>query len=214
MKFALVEDQVMFRNLLRRMLVESRGGDIVIECGTLAELRAQSALLRTVDLLLLDIRLPDGDGVAFVEELTTGKIGVPVLLLSASTEDFVIHRVSRSFVQGFVHKDDPTDHLLTAIDVVVGGGSYFSPRFRAKLAEMARLPANFLKVLSPREQQLLKLLGAGYSDSEVASSVGLSMKTVETHRYNIMSKLDLHSAQQLQAYALKAGFTSVGELHS
>src|ERR1019366_3160821 len=70
MKFALVEDQVMFRSMLRRLLVEDCRGRVVLEAGTLAEVRANMDVLRTVDLVLLDIRMPDGDGVDFVQELS------------------------------------------------------------------------------------------------------------------------------------------------
>src|SRR4051812_3848651 len=106
MKFVLVEDQVMFRALIKRLLVEDCQGQIVLEAGTLAEVRANLPILRTADMVLLDIRLPDGDGIDFVDELIKAQIATPVLLFSSSCEDYVVHRVSRAFVQGFVHKDE------------------------------------------------------------------------------------------------------------
>ncbi len=212
MKFALVEDQVMFRSLLRRLLVEECHGKVVLEVGSLAELRASSELLATVDLLLLDIRLPDGDGVDFVDEMTNRKLAVPVLLFSSSCEDYIVHRVARSFVQGFVHKDEEPKVLLTAIQMVAAGGAFFSPRFVERQRALAKAPDTFEKKLSPREQELLRYIGAGYSDAETAAALGLSASTAQTHRRNVMEKLNLHSAKELQAYALKAGFTTVDRL--
>jgi DNA-binding NarL/FixJ family response regulator len=213
MKFVLVEDQVMFRGLLRRLLVEDCKGKVVLEAGTLADLRLNLHALRGADLILLDIRLPDGDGIDFIDELVKAHIGTPVLLFSASCEDYIVHRVSRSFVQGFVHKDEDPKVLLTAIQMVVAGGAFFSPRFVDRQRQLAGDQTSFEKLLSPREQDFLKLIGAGYSDAEAASTLGLSAETARTHRRNIMAKLNLHSAQELQAYALKAGFTTVNRLN-
>jgi DNA-binding NarL/FixJ family response regulator len=213
MKFAVVEDQVMFRTLLKKLLVEECKGKVVLECGTLAELRANMAKLGAVDLVLLDIRLPDGDGVDFTDEMSKAHVSAPVLLLSSSCEDYIVHRVSRSYVQGFVHKDEDPKVLVTAIQTIAAGGAFYSPRFVERRQKLSKEPASFEKLLSMREQELLRLLGAGYTDAEVGSALGLSMGTVQSHRRNVMAKLDLHSAQEMQTYALKAGFTTIDRLH-
>ena len=203
----------MFRSLLRRMLIEECRGDILLEVGTLAELRANQKKLASADLLLLDIRLPDGDGLDFVEEMVKGHVATPVLLFSSSCEDYIVHRVSRSFVQGFVHKDEEPKVLLTAIQMVVAGGAFFSPRFVDRQRQLANSSESFDKLLSPREQSLLCFIGAGHTDAEAAAALGLSAETARTHRRNVMAKLNLHTAQELQAYALKGGFTTVGRLN-
>jgi DNA-binding NarL/FixJ family response regulator len=212
MKFALVEDQVMFRSLLRQLLVAECRGQIAFEVGSLAELRANIAMLSTVDLLLLDIRLPDGDGFDFLEDLTRQHLSVPVLLLSSSCEDYVVHRVSRSFVQGFVHKDEDTKILLTAVQMITAGGAFFSPRFTERKRALMHADGSFDKKLSAREQEVLGLIGAGFSDAEVAATLGISASTAQTHRRNVMGKLDLHTMQDIQTYALKTGFTTTDRL--
>ena len=214
MKFALVEDQVMFRGFMRRLLVDDCKGQMVLEVGSLAELRVNLSALREADLLLLDIRLPDGDGIDFVAELVEAHMPTPVLLFSSSCEDYIVHRVSRSFVQGFVHKDEDPKVLMTAIQMIAAGGAFFSPRFVDRQRHLARDQSSFDKLLSSREQDFLKLMGAGYSDTEAAAALGLSASTAQTHRRNVMAKLNLHSAQELQTYALKAGFTTIDRLHS
>jgi len=202
----------MFRRMMRRLLIEDCHGEVVLEVGTLGELRANLEVLRGVDLLLLDIRLPDGDGVDFIAELSNAHIPVPVLLCSSSCEDYIVHRVSRSFVQGFVHKDEEPQVLLTAIQMITAGGAFFSPRFVKRQRELAHDQSAFTKLLSDREQELFRLFGAGYTDAEVAATLGLGTSTVTTHKRNVMMKLDLHSAQDLQKYALKAGFTTPDRL--
>jgi len=214
MKFVLVEDQIMFRTLIRRLLIEDCKGKVVLEAGTLAELRANLPVLRGADLLLLDIRLPDGDGVDFVDELVKAHMPTPVLLFSSSCEDYMVHRVSRSFVQGFVHKDEDPKVLLTAIQMIAAGGAFFSPRFVDRQRQLAGDLRSFDKLLSSREQDLLRLIGAGFTDAEVASTLGVGQGTVQSHRRNVMAKLNLHSAQDLQAFALKTGFTTIDRLHS
>ena len=213
MKFVLVEDQVMFRGLIRRLLVDECRGKILLETTTLAELRANLDKLRLADLLLLDIRLPDGDGLDFVDEMVKEHVATPVLLFSSSCEDYIVHRVSRSFAQGFVHKDEEPKVLLTAIQMVSAGGAFFSPRFVERRRQLERNQTSFDKLLSPREQELLRYIGAGYTDAEAAAALGASAGTVQTHRRNVMMKIGVHSAQELQAYALKAGFTTIARLH-
>jgi len=214
MKFVLVEDQVMFRGLIRKMLVEECQGKILLETSTLAELRVNLDKVRAADLLLLDIWLPDGDGLEIVREMSAALIATPVLLFSSSCEDYIVERVNKSFAQGFVHKDEDPKVLLTAIQIVAAGGAFFSPRFVDRRRQLENNPESFDKLLSKREQELLCFLGAGYSDTEVAAVIGASAGTVQTHRRNIMMKLSVHTAQELQAYALKSGFTTVARLQS
>jgi DNA-binding NarL/FixJ family response regulator len=160
MKFVLVEDQVMFRGLIRKLLVEECRGKILLETTTLAELRANLDKVRQADVLLLDIRLPDGDGLDFVDEMSAAHVATPVLLFSSSCEDYIVHRVGRTFAQGFVHKDEEAKVLLTAIQMVAAGGAFFSPRFVERRRQLEKSPGNFAKLLSPREQELLRYIGA------------------------------------------------------
>lgn len=202
----------MFRSLLRRLLVVECKGQVALEVGSLTELRANIPVIARVDLLLLDIRLPDGDGIDFLDDLTGQHVSVPVLLLSSSCEDYIVHRVSRSFVQGFVHKDEDPKVLLTAVQMVTAGGTFFSPRFTERKRALVGEKESFEKKLSAREQEIFQLLGTGFTDSEVAATLGISASTAQTHRRNIMEKLDLHTAKDLQTYALKAGFTTTNRL--
>lgn len=96
--------------------------------------------------------------------------------------------------------------------MVAAGGAFFSPRFVERQRALTNTPGSFEKKLSPREQELLRFIGAGYTDAEAAAALGLTASTAQTHRRNVMAKLDLHTAKELQAYALKAGFTTIDRL--
>jgi DNA-binding NarL/FixJ family response regulator len=98
--------------------------------------------------------------------------------------------------------------------MIAAGGAFFSPRYVERQRALARDQTSFDKLLSPREQDFIKLIGAGYTDAEAAAALGLGASTAQTHRRNVMAKLNLHSAQELQTYALKAGFTTIDRLHS
>ncbi len=102
--------------------------------------------------------------------------------------------------------------LISAIESVMQGGCYFGHTVQQLRRQMGHNPECFSKVLTDKEQEVLELLGQGLSNEEAAPMLALSPETVQTHRRNIMKKLGLHNAMQLQSYALKRGFTSVTDL--
>ncbi len=102
--------------------------------------------------------------------------------------------------------------LVSAIDTVMQGGCYFGHTVQQLRRQMGHNSENFSRILTDKEQEVLELLGQGLTNEEAAPMLALSPETVQTHRRNIMRKLGLHNAMQLQSYALKRGFTSVNEL--
>ena len=159
------------------------------------------------DLVFLDIDLPDGDGLDVVDRITKAVPRVKIVVLSAHTDDFSLHRCFSRHLQGFVDKNEQAiDAVTEAIGAVAKGGSYFSPAVLRGRVAMRENPNAFVKVLSSREQELLRLLGQGLSNEEVAAMVGLSPNTVQNHRRNILGKLGLHSTPELIRYAAEHGF--------
>lgn len=212
LRCGLVEDQGMFREWLRGILGERCSAVVEFEGKCLADVFKSIESLRSLDILLLDVRLPDGSGLRVVPELVKARIEVPVLLLTSSEESFIVHQAARSFVQGYVHKDEDADILVAAVLAVANGGSYFSPKSSERRRKLMADERCFDKLLSPREQQLISLLGAGFSDDEIAPLHSLSAGTIHAHRRNIMAKLNLHTAQELTRFALLHGFTAKEEL--
>jgi len=211
-RVVLVEDQVMFRSSLSILLQTKLGATVVGEYGSgFAFLEAQPTL-GAIDLILLDIQLPGDDGITLAGRFAALIPGVKVILLSSIREDYLLNKALQSGADGYVHKDDSPEALAGAIQTVMQGGCYFGYTVQQLRRQMGVDPDCFTKVLSGKEQEVLELLGQGLSNEEAAPMLALSPETVQTHRRNIMRKLGLHTALQLQAYALKRGFTTVSEL--
>jgi two-component system response regulator NreC len=214
-KILVVEDHQLIREML------------VVTCGQLA-VGAQVAgastgaegvrLCRELqpDLLFLDLALPDGDGLDFLPQLFSACYSAKVIALTSHADEFTLHRALRAHVHGFVDKNEqPLKVLREAIATVMEGRPYFSSAAQRLRAAMRNDPAEFIKVLSEREQQLLALMGAGLTNEDIGAKIGLSAGTVKNHRLNIMNKLDLHSTPELMRYAVEKGLTrSERSLHA
>jgi DNA-binding NarL/FixJ family response regulator len=212
LRIVIIEDQVMFRSALA-VTVESKIKATVIGAygsGYLF-LDAQPNLGK-IDLVLLDIQLPGEDGITLAGRFRTLLPETRVILLSSVKEDYLLHKALMSGADGYVHKDDSMEALASAIETVMQGGCYFGNTVQQLRRQMGNNPGSFSKILTDKEQEVLELLGQGLTNEEAAPMLALSPETVQTHRRNIMRKLGLHSALQLQSYALKRGFTSVTEL--
>jgi two-component system NarL family response regulator len=211
-RVVLIEDQVMFRSSLNVLLQTKLGATVIGEYGSgFAFLEAQ-ATLGPIDLILLDIQLPGDDGITLAGRFTAQFPDVKIILLSSVREEYLLHKALQSGAHGYVHKDDSPDALAGAIQTVMQGGCYFGYTVQQLRRQMGVDPDSFAKVISEKEQEVLELLGQGLTNEEAAPLLALSPDTVQTHRRNIMRKLGLHNAMQLQAYALKRGFTTVSEL--
>jgi two-component system NarL family response regulator len=212
LRIAIIEDQVMFRTALTVMLESKMQASVIggYTSGT-AFIEALPSLGK-VSLILLDIQLPGEDGITLAHRFAEMLPDTKVILLSSVKEDYLLHKALNSGADGYVHKDDSADSLISAIDTVMQGGCYFGQTVQQLRRQMGHNPDSFTKILTDKEQEVLELLGQGLSNEEAAPLLALSPETVQTHRRNIMRKLGLHSALQLQSYALKRGFTSVTEL--
>jgi DNA-binding NarL/FixJ family response regulator len=166
------------------------------------------------DLILLDLVLPDCDGLELLHRLEVVAPQARVIALTSFADDFTVHRVLQAKVHGFIAKnEEPLALLQEAVETVMAGGRYFSPIFERVKAALRANPRSFDKVLSEHEQALLRLFGEGLDNTAVAARLGLSMNTIKVHRRNILSKLDLHSTPELIHYAIEKGFTRVGARH-
>jgi len=207
MKIVIIEDH----QLVRDLLVGSCGNIVpdakVVGAQTAAEGAALCLKLQP-DIVFLDLVLPDGDGLDWAERIFKAAPGAKVIALTSHADEFTLHRVMRAKVHGFVDKtEQPLKLLGEAISTVMEGRPYFSSAAQRIRAALHRDPVGFDKVLSDREQELLRYFGEGLSNAEVAERVGLTPGTVKLHRRNIMGKLGIHSTPQLMRYALEKGFT-------
>ena|ERR1035437_8795544 len=167
------------------------------------------------DVVLMDIDMPRMDGLAVTEALRESTPEVKVLVLSMHRNREYVLRIIRAGARGYVLKDAPPEDLVRAIEAVNGGQAFFSP-------PVARIALNQVSggdktgpqaQLTGREREVLVLIAEGKSNKEIANSLDIGVRTVETHRERIMQKLGIHSVAGLTKFALVNGLTSLeGEM--
>jgi len=162
----------------------------------------------TCDVVLLDLSLPDIDGLDLLKELRRARPQMPVLVLTMHSEAQFAVRALKAGAAGYVTKESAPSELVTAIRKVVVGGHYVT----AGLAE--RLAANISgggamphESLTDREYQVFRLMAVGQSSRQIATALSLSIKTVSTHRARIFEKMQMSSSAQLAAYAVRNRLT-------
>lgn len=211
MKIVVVEDQTMVRGLVARVCRDAfPDAEEIAEVGDGTSALAACRRLRP-DLILLDLELPDTDGLDLLAELRRhAPPSLRVLVLSSHTEPFSLSRLRAAKIHGFVDKNEQSpETLCTALREVVAGRPYFSAVVDRGHAALRADPRAFDKLLSDREQELLRLFGQGLSNEEVASRHGLTPVTARNHRRNIMGKLGIHSTPELIQYAIENGFARI-----
>jgi DNA-binding NarL/FixJ family response regulator len=158
------------------------------------------------DLMILDLRLKGGDTLDLIKSLRVEHPQLKVLVLSQYDEMLFAERVLRAGASGYVMKENATDEILSAVRRVLAGDIYFSQRIgatfiRRSLEEKPGVSQIGVERLSDRELQVFQLIAGSFSTREIAEQFHLSVKTVETHRENIKSKLGLENAAELNEFA-------------
>jgi DNA-binding NarL/FixJ family response regulator len=207
MKIVIVEDERLFRDVLRKACTADLGHDVVGEAGTGKD---ALAVVPTVhpDLLILDIHLPDMDGLEVLKSLRRKRALIKTLVISSYFDEYTLCRIEQAAVQGFIDKSTNTvAELSLAITAIEGGSTYFPKPFTEARRAHNRNPVAFDKVLTDREQTILGLVGEPLSDAEIAAQLRLSPETVEKHRFNIMRKLGLRSRAESARFARRCGLT-------
>jgi len=206
----IADDHTLFREGLRALL--SAHEDLHV----LGEAENGQEALRTVaerrpDLLLMDLSMPKMGGLDAIKEVKRREPRTKVLVLTIhGTEEFVLEALGAG-ASGYILKDATHDELLLAIRSVLAEKRYLSPDISAKVIEgyidgrKTVKSSSTWDSLTLREREILKLVAEGHKNKEIAEILFISAKTVAKHRANVMSKLDLHSASALTAYALERG---------
>ncbi|HET7536380.1 MAG TPA: response regulator transcription factor [Candidatus Didemnitutus sp.] len=209
MKIAVIEDHALMRGLLIKACQETMPDATVAGARDAASGLALCRELQP-DVVLLDLALPDRDGLDLLDDLLAASRGAKVICITSYTDEVTMHRALRSRLHGFIDKNEENvDHLTTAIATVLAGERYFSPAARRARVLLGNDPQAFDKILSAREQDLLRWFGRGLSNGEIAAEVNLSELTVRNHRNRTMAKLGLRTTAELIRYALEKGFARV-----
>ncbi len=196
----------MVRELLSALLAHEADFQVVGEASSGREAIDVAGRLAP-DVLVLDIGLPDLDGVEVARTLRKSAPAVKLLTLSIHAERQFVRRMLNAGVDGYVVKSSAVQELVQAIRAVAAGKLYLSPDIaREALPES---PSEEGGPLAARERQVLGLLAEGKRSSDIGRALGISTATVEAHRRNIMRKLGLHTIAELTKYAVRKGLTSL-----
>jgi DNA-binding NarL/FixJ family response regulator len=172
------------------------------------------ALALKPDVVILDIGMPNLNGLEATRQMLKANPQIKILILTLHDSDQVVQEVLNAGARGFLLKTDAARDLVTAVDALRRGKIYFTPKVAAMVLDGYLRRDNAIERpgrsrLTPREREIVQLLAEGKSSKEVAVALGLSVKTAETHRSNIMRKLELHSVSDLVLYAVRNNIVHV-----
>jgi DNA-binding NarL/FixJ family response regulator len=177
----------------------------------------EKVLMLKPEVVILDIGMPNLNGLEATRQILKANPQVKVLILTLHDSDQVVQEVLNAGARGFLLKTDAARDLVAAVEALRRNKIYFTPKVAAMVLDGYLRPqepdttaqARARNRLTPREREIVQLLAEGKSSKEVAVALGLSVKTAETHRSNIMRKLDLHSVSDLVLYAVRNNIVHV-----
>lgn len=207
-RILIVDDHPVVRLGIRRLIDAHQDLSVVIEADS-AEKTLQAVTSIKLDLAIVDLSLQAGSGLELIQTLRVDVPHLPVLVLSVHDEALFAERCVRAGARGYVMKHEAAGNLIKAIKHVLAGGIFVSqPILQDRLGfpDRPNPPTNRLANLTNREFEVFELIGRGASTAAIASQLDLSVKTIETHRSNIKTKLNLKTAAEVVRHA--AAWTS------
>jgi two-component system, NarL family, nitrate/nitrite response regulator NarL len=212
----LVEDHASFRQALAFMLEREPGFEVAGQVGSLAEARQLNGeVLENVEVAIVDLALPDGDGLELIEDFSS-EPRMTTLVLSASLEPGRFARAVEAGASGVLHKSTPIKDIVEAVQMLRAGEALLSP---AEVVEMLRLVGRerqeelaarqAVERLTPREKEVLQALAEGLESKEIAEKLNVTVETERTHMVNILHKLGVHSRLQALVFAARYGVVRI-----
>jgi two-component system response regulator NreC len=209
----LADDHTLVRDGVRRIL--SAAGDISVlaEVGDGAAAVTET-LARRPDVAVLDITMPKGGGLEAARQIRARAPEVRILILSMHLQPEYLLESVRAGAHGYLVKDAAAGELVQAVREVCSGNSYYSPAVSQQLSDLLRRKLegeevqNALERLSPREREVLRQIADGATNKEIAQALGISVRTVETHRDSLMRKVGIKTVAGLTRLALRSGLIS------
>jgi DNA-binding NarL/FixJ family response regulator len=209
-RICLVEDHQMVREALREVLTKEPDIEVVGEAGSAQDALKQAFELEP-DVIVLDIRLPDLNGIEVAARLKDAGCRSKVVALSAFSDKRFVTAMLRSGASAYVAKSAAGTELVRAIRSVAAGQGYFSPEIARALASevSAGAVAGEALPLARREREVLRLIAEGVRSPAIAEQLHVSLATIEVHRRNIMRKLGLRTVAELTKHAIREGIVSL-----
>jgi DNA-binding NarL/FixJ family response regulator len=209
----IADDHRIFRQGLRSLLEKEPDLRVSAEAdnGRDAIAAAESGL---IDLAIVDISMPGLNGIEAARKLLAGHPSLRVIGLSMHTDRRFVSEMLKAGAVGFVSKDSAFEELVQAIRTVLAGKVYLSPAVAGGVVDeylrrVEPVERTAFSALTPREREVLQLMAEGRNTKQIAMDLHVSIKTVETHRRQVMEKLNLYSVAELTKYAIREGLTTL-----
>jgi two-component system response regulator NreC len=212
-RILLADDHAVMRTGLRLVLERQRDFHVVGEASDGREALAL-AQQQKPDVIVMDIGMPNLNGIEAARQVTAALPQACVVILSMHSDEAYVLRALKAGARGYLLKESAESDLIAAIRAVHGGKAFFSPAVSRMLVEdyvrqlQDREIEDSYELLTTREREVLQLIAEGKSNKEIANMLNLSLYTVETHRGNLMEKLNLHTVPELILYAVRKGVIS------
>ncbi len=212
-RILVVDDHQMVREGLISLLAKEH--DLIVVAEAESGESAMRLCRETVpDILVLDLTLPDISGIEVARTLRSDCPSVRILILSMHSDRRFVTEAVTVGASGYILKDAASNELIRAIRTIASGETFFSPTVAgiivtSYIESRQQSQSATLQPLSPRETEVLRLLAQGQNTKEIAHTLSISSKTVETFRANIMRKLNIFSVAELTRYAIRTGITSL-----
>ena len=211
-KIVLADDHRILREGLRS-LIEKQPGMVV--CGAAEDGRAVVRLAqeKLPDLVIMDIAMPYLNGIEATRQIVEKNEKIKIIALSMHSDRRFVLEILKAGASGYVLKDCAFEEMTNAINTVMGGKIYLSPHIAESVIKdyvaLSSSAESIFTVLTRREREVLQLLTEGKKTREIAHSLNISIKTVETYRQQIMDKLNIYNIAELTKYAIREGLTSL-----
>ena len=211
-RILIVDDHAVVRSGIRLLLAAEDDLEPVGEAGTAREAIFEARSLKP-DVVLMDVVMPDGNGLDAIPTLLHEHPELKILMLSMQDDPQYVRQAFAAGASGYVLKEAADTEVVAAVREVARGGRYVHPELGARLvaAETEELRRADEDPLSEREREVLRLLALGHTNQEIAKQLYISVRTAETHRAHIMQKLRLTSRAELVRYALAEGLLDENE---
>jgi two-component system response regulator NreC len=212
-KILLADDHVLIRRGIRALLERRDEFEVVAEAGD-GRQAVELSEIHSPDVVVIDIAMPNLNGIEAARQIALKAPHTAIVILSMHSDESYVLRALRAGARGYLLKDSPESDLINAILAVHGGKAFFSPAISKMLVEdymrqlQHRGSDDSYELLTTREREILQLLAEGKSNKDAATLLNLSLHTVETHRSNILQKLNLHGTPELMLYAIRKGVIS------
>jgi DNA-binding NarL/FixJ family response regulator len=209
LRILIADDHDLMRRGIRTLLSSNASFEICGEAKTGREAVEAAEKLRP-DIAILDIGMPDLNGVEAARRIKKASPATEILILSLHYSDQLVREIVDAGVRGYIVKSDSDRDLLIAVETLAKHKPFFTPHATEMIlgsfntgGPVKEVPELVSERLTSREREIVQLLAEGKSSKEVASALGISIKTAETHRANVMRKLELHNVSELVRYAVR-----------